>query len=78
MNSAIWVESDQGKGSCFELQKTLPNAGSAEVFTPPRVSALHRALVVDEHPVNRSILPKQLGILGIDVITCSSGAAALA
>ena len=37
-----------------------------------------RALVVDKHPVNRSILSKQLGILGIDVITCSSGAAALA
>ena len=33
--------------------------------------------MVDEHPVNRSILSKQFGILGIDVITCSNGAAAL-
>ena len=78
MNDGIWVESNQGKGSCFGLQITLLNAGSAEAFITLRTPALDRAFVVDEHPVNRSILSKQLGILGIDVITCSSGAAALA
>jgi CheY-like chemotaxis protein len=44
----------------------------------PHAPALHCALVVDVDPVNRSILSKQLSILGIDVITYSSGVAALA
>ena len=43
MNGAIWVESDQGKGSCFGLQITLPNAGSAEAFIPPRAHCIARS-----------------------------------
>ena len=65
MGGAIWVEPEQDKGSCFGLQMTLPKSGSAEAFIPPRPTALHCALVVDDNPVIRSILPKQLIILAL-------------
>jgi signal transduction histidine kinase/CheY-like chemotaxis protein len=76
MGGEIWAESEQGQGSVFGFRLVLPVAGEAHPPTPLPTS-LKRALVVDDLEVNRTILARQLGQMGIAVTACASGAAAL-
>lgn len=77
MGGSIWVESEAGKGSCFGFELVLPVAEDAGADPAPPI-ALHRALVVDDQLTNRRILQRQLETYGLEVITCRSGAEALA
>jgi signal transduction histidine kinase/response regulator RpfG family c-di-GMP phosphodiesterase len=76
MEGAVWVDSEMGKGSSFGFRVTLPLAEGAEPIRPP--VTLHRALVVDDQFINRTILERQLAPCGIKVTLCRSGAEALA
>ncbi|MCE6960900.1 response regulator [Cereibacter sphaeroides] len=76
MEGTIWVDSELGRGSCFGFRLTLPAADDAAA--PPRPLQVHRALVVDDQFINRTILERQLSPCGIDVTLCRSGAEALA
>jgi len=75
MGGAVWVDSEEGKGSSFGFRVTLPIAEEAEPARPP--VSIRRALVVDDQFINRTILERQLVPCGVEVTLCRSGAEAL-
>lgn len=88
----VTVESAPGAGSTFSVTlildtapsdsplKALPRAEAGPATTRPRVVPRQgsRVLVVDDHPVNREVLVRQLDLLGIDADTAVDGVEALA
>lgn len=77
MGGSIWVDSEEGKGSVFGFKVTMAKADGPEAEPPALPKGLNQAMVVGEQSLNRTILDKQLGQLGIEVTICSSGAEAL-
>ena len=77
MGGEIWVESEEDSGSCFGLRVKFSVAQESREFSgslPPR---LKRALVVDDQGINCLILERQLGQLGMAVVSFSSAEQAL-
>jgi signal transduction histidine kinase/DNA-binding response OmpR family regulator len=75
MDGAVWVDSELGKGSSFGFQLTLP---VAEATVLPNLPInVHRALVVDDLFINRTILERQLTPSGASTVLCRSAAEAL-
>jgi len=78
MGGEIWVESEPGQGACFGFSVTLPVAeGVVDGTAEEDPVTLRSALVIDDHPVNRTILERQLGPFGIAVRLCRSGTDAM-
>jgi CheY-like chemotaxis protein/HPt (histidine-containing phosphotransfer) domain-containing protein len=91
MEGGVAVTSTPGVGSEFTVAlrlrtapadsplKTLlrPTAPGAQAM-PARAGVGPRVLVVDDHPVNREVLVRQLGLIGIDSDTAADGVEALA
>jgi signal transduction histidine kinase/ActR/RegA family two-component response regulator/HPt (histidine-containing phosphotransfer) domain-containing protein len=89
MSGAATVESVAGRGSTFtvtfELDAAEPDSPLRALLgvaaEPPSVAAApaiaQRLLVVDDHPVNREVLVRQLGLLGLAADTCEDGVEAL-
>ena len=77
MNGSVWVESEEGKGSCFGFRVTMPKADGPQPVLPTLPDGLRHAMVVDDLPVNREILERQIQQLGVRVTSCASGRAAL-
>jgi PAS domain S-box-containing protein len=92
MDGKVAVESKPGVGSEFTVTLTLRTAPSdsplktllrpaGETDAAPghaREGDAPRVLVVDDHPVNREVLVRQLGLLGIASDTADDGVQALA
>jgi PAS domain S-box-containing protein len=91
MSGDIVVESAPGVGSTFTASLILHAAPAdsplnqllrppiADFSGPaPTTQTEIRVLVVDDHPVNRAVLARQLGLLGVAADTCSDGVEALA
>ncbi|WP_293576091.1 response regulator [Phaeobacter sp.] len=78
MGGEIWVESEEGKGSCFGFRIELPVVADSDTSIPPMPPGLHRVMVVDQPSVMRDILNKQLAMLGLEVTLIDDGASALA
>jgi len=92
MAGDVTVESAPGAGSTFSVTlildtapsdsplKALPRAEAGPATARPRVVPRQgsRVLVVDDHPVNREVLVRQLDLLGIDADTAVDGVEALA
>ncbi|SEG13959.1 response regulator [Jhaorihella thermophila] len=78
MGGSVWVDSEEGRGSCFGFRVTLPEAEAEERPEPRLPEGLRHVLVVDDHPINREILERQLAMLGARVTACESGGEALA
>ncbi|MCV6593205.1 MAG: ATP-binding protein [Silicimonas sp.] len=79
MRGDVWVDSDEGEGSVFGFHVTLPAVGevnSQDLLAP---DWMDRAIVVDRDGVNRAILIKQLGLMGLrsDVANTMEDMAAL-
>ena len=79
MGGEIWLDSEEGVGSAFGFQVTLPVTDHTVDPAPPALpDTLRRVLLVDDQPVNLSILEKQVEILGASATSCASGAEAMA
>ncbi len=78
MGGEIWVESDEGQGSCFGFRLILPMGENASPQLPTLPDTLRQALVVDGQTCNREIIEKQLLMLGMSVVTAQTGEEALA
>ena len=88
MGGDVTVRSVPGEGSTFVVTLHLEGAGPAlgleapatryvPAATAPRRDAA-RILVVDDHPVNREVICRQLELLGLSAEVAEDGAAALA
>ncbi|KIC28968.1 response regulator [Leisingera sp. ANG-M6] len=78
MGGEIWVDSEEGKGSCFGFRVPLPVTGPAEQALPKLPGSLRHVLLVDDVPLNCEILQKHLQMLGLQVTTAGTAAEALA
>ncbi|WP_405108211.1 response regulator [Phaeobacter sp. BS52] len=78
MDGEIWVESQEGKGSCFGFRMELPLAEGASTSIPALPKGLCQIAVIDSQSVMRDVLSKQLAMLGLEVTVFDNGAAAIA
>jgi signal transduction histidine kinase/CheY-like chemotaxis protein len=88
MGGAISVESEEGRGSTFEVTLPLPwlrtgaaTGGSAptpdEITVAGDPSAPLRVLAAEDNPVNQLVLQTLLEQVGVDVVVVADGAEAL-
>ncbi|MDQ2090974.1 response regulator [Marimonas arenosa] len=77
MGGAIWVDSEEGKGSAFGFRITLAATATPRTAVPTLPAALGRVIIVDDLEINRIILSKQLEVLGLTTVCCASGTEAL-
>ena len=77
MGGSVWVDSDEGKGSCFGFRVSMPMAEGPQPTPPALPEGLRQVLLVDGEVANREILQKRMEQLGLQVTTCTSGVAAL-
>ena len=79
MGASVRVESRIGAGSEFTVEVTLPLAAGAPAQTGYALVLRDlRALVVDDEPVLRRVVARQLEVLGMRVTTAANGREALA
>ena len=77
MGGSAWVESEEGVGSCFGFRVPLPMAEGPQPRAAELPANLRHVLIVDDLPMNCSILKKQMQVLGAEVTTATSGSEAL-
>jgi two-component system, sensor histidine kinase and response regulator len=79
MEGRIWAESIEGQGSTFHCRVRLSVASGRKPQLQPRVIDLDglRALVVDDHPMNRKILAETLTEWNAKVTAACDGEQAL-
>ena len=77
MGGDIWVESEEGQGSCFGLHIDLGMVEGVDMAPPLSLNGLRKVLIVDDLEANRIILEKQLRQLRLEVTSCTNGAEAL-
>ncbi len=78
MEGEIWVDSEEGRGSCFGFRLVLPDAEPERRPPPPVTTGLGRALVVGREGLDAETLSRQLAQLGLDVDRAVTGSEALA
>ena len=77
MGGDIWVDSVDGEGSSFGFSLPLPSVEMPDPDATRMPEGLKRVILVDDCAANRDILARQLGVLGIETLPCSSGRDAL-
>jgi PAS domain S-box-containing protein len=92
MDGVVELESELGRGSVFSITLTLPISGAQAVtLNSPHPEVEQRAveplfddsadaplvLAVDDHPINRDLLARQIRLLGLRAETAENGQVAL-
>lgn len=77
MGGEVWVDSEFGTGSSFGFQVTLPSPDGETVQPPKLPKHIRRVMIVDDRPVNRMILEKQLQVMQVETSACENGQEAL-
>ena len=81
MGGAIYVESEEGRGSTFSVSLTLPRGQAPAPRDPPPpaqdVEPMN-VLVVDDNVVNRRVAQRMMSLLGCEVTLATDGEDALA
>jgi PAS domain S-box-containing protein len=78
MGGEVGLFSEEGKGSTFYMELSLPRQAVSEVRAEPHELAGMRVLVVDDLELNRRILREALGARGMVVQEAASASQALA
>ncbi|MGE9292780.1 MAG: response regulator [Puniceicoccales bacterium] len=77
MEGLMGCESVKGQGSTFWFSLPLGGTGPATQTPKHRLPAQLRALVIDDHPVARDVLCRQLALLGISAQSAECGTTGL-
>ncbi len=77
MGGSVWVESEEGKGSCFGFRVPMPMAEGPQPAPPQLVHNMRHVMVVENLCVNRAILEKQMSQIGAKVTSCATADEAL-
>ena len=83
MGGTLEVQSELGKGSCFTLEIPLPytntqfEAIAAPTEPSPTATAQHDVLLVEDNPVNQTVIEAMLRSLGFQVTLVADGAQAV-
>ncbi|MBE1295711.1 MAG: response regulator [Rhodobacteraceae bacterium] len=77
MGGEIWVESEEGQGSCFGFRLPMPTPQGAMVDIPEVPRGLKKVLLVDDIPLNCEIMQRHLMLRGVDVTTAQTIAGAM-
>jgi len=72
MKGDVWVESEEGQGSVFGFHVSLPVEAEVEMDEISAPGWMDRAVVLDREGMNRSILIKQLGLMGLRSVVAES------
>ncbi|MCL3881671.1 ATP-binding protein [Marivita sp. GX14005] len=82
MAGEVWVESQEGVGSCFGFRITLPLADTprpAQPEEPPQiVSGTPKVLLAEDNKTNQLVFRKMIGTLDIDLRVAGDGFQAVA
>ena len=78
MGGEIWVESEEGCGSCFGFSLTVPAAEPERRALPRLEPHLCRVLIVASPGLDADIMARQFAQLGLDVVRATTGSEALA
>ncbi|WP_460272780.1 ATP-binding protein [Celeribacter sp. ULVN23_4] len=76
MGGEIWLDSEEGIGSCFGFHITMDVVEESQTLSLP--SWMHKAVLVDHINANSLILEKQLTALGFEVFPVETAEALLA
>ncbi len=77
MGGDIWVSSEEGVGSCFGFRLTMSTTEEQVAPAPLLPEGLKHVMIVDDIAANRTILERQLELLGLQVTSCTNGKNAL-
>ena len=72
MGGDVWVDSKLGIGSAFGFHLTMTAIDDVEPDDITAPAWLDRAIVIDRDGMNRSVLLKQLGLMGLNATTGDS------
>ncbi|WP_137701302.1 response regulator [Marimonas lutisalis] len=78
MGGSIWVDSEEGQGSCFGFRVTMETTDTDTDAAPGLPGNIRNVMIVDDLEVNRLILSKQIEALGAHVLSLANGRDALA
>lgn len=73
MGGDIWVSSEEGVGSCFGFRLTMSTTEEQVAPAPLLPEGLKHVMIVDDIAANRTILERQLELLGLQVTSCTNG-----
>lgn len=78
MGGEIWVDSEQGHGSCFGIKLPLVSEDIAFDEWPALSPDLKRVAIVDSNTENKALISKHLKLFGLECLPMGSARQALA